>query len=78
MRWQDRKLDLGALGVLRVMTNAYRQDRDYFWEWDAPGDYDVVISERTYSTEAAARRAAVAWLRRALQQASKRVEGGKC
>jgi hypothetical protein len=45
------------------------------WGWYFCTPKATVSSKNLYQTEAAARRAAISWLRRALQQAGKRVEG---
>jgi hypothetical protein len=71
-RWKDGKLDLGALGVLDV-SDGY--SAGWFWELSSRDGRKMLIQGKTaYATQSAARRAAVSWLRRALQQAGKRVE----
>ena len=63
--WTDGKLDLGALGTLRL------HQWSGGWQWYAPNDE---ADPREYATEDAARSAAESWLRRALKQAARRLE----
>ena len=69
-RWTNGKLDLGALGFLGVGTF----DAGAFWEWSYDDVTVIYTDGKPYPTSAAAKRAALAWLRRALKQAGKRVE----
>jgi hypothetical protein len=46
----------------------------WWWEWNAYGTGLAFSLPRHYDTEANARRAAEAWMRKALKQASKRLE----
>ena len=68
-RWKDNRLDLGALGEVRVYNISHDHKPWWVWRWKHDGD------GKPYYTDERARRAAISWLRRALQQASKRVEG---
>lgn len=69
-RWKDDRLDLGALGVLSL------SDLGDGWAWQlvAKNGNDVEVG-RHYPTAARARKAAEAWMRRALKQAGKGLEG---
>ena len=69
-RWTNGRLDLGALGIVEGLDEISPPSRCW-WEWGE------VQSEGYYQTESAARRAAEAWARRAVKQASKRLEVGK-
>ena len=69
-RWTDNRLDLGALGEVYVERKFMCTDL-WCWRWKHDGTGYV------YPTAARARRAAEAWMRRALKQASKRMGGGK-
>jgi hypothetical protein len=73
-RWKDGKLDLGALGALVVTeSTGYAEPR---WWWGICHEKDAYWQQTpSYKTASAAKRAAISWLRRALKQASKRVEG---
>jgi hypothetical protein len=77
-RWKDGKLDLGELGVLWVFGGGVHSC--WYWRYGigrGESIYTRLEKEnfKCHDTEAAAKRAAVSWLRRALQQAGKRVEG---
>ena len=69
-KWVDNRLDLGALGHLSVWQwNSTSWD----WDWTSPGGLMNRCQSRL-PTEVAARRSAESWMRRALKQASKRLE----
>jgi hypothetical protein len=69
-RWtKDGKLDLGRLGKIHVLDATDNAGRMEFWF-----EVEVDHQSRSWRTEAAARRAAVSWLRRALKQAAGRLE----
>ena len=74
-RWKNGKLDLGALGYITSGPTCLGSSKGFNFWW--------IVKDETpyigigYRTEVAARRAAMSWLRRALKQAAKRVEGGK-
>jgi hypothetical protein len=72
-RWEDNRLELGTLGVLRV--DQPRGGGLWWWEFLTSCYCYLPDGEKRWASPSAARRAAVSWLRRALQQASKRVEG---
>jgi len=63
-RWVDNRLDLGALGVLRLEKGPFVGTWQWTWEANPDGAWR--------KTESAARRAALAWLRRALKRAANR------
>jgi hypothetical protein len=67
--WTDNRLDLGALGSANVTPSGV--SRSHFWSWS------ISVTSNDYDSEKAARRAAVAWMRRALRSAEKRLEVGK-
>jgi hypothetical protein len=69
-KWVDGRLDLGALGRIHLFDGEDRTGRTEFWF-----EAEVNHQSRAYRTEDAASRSAIAWLRRALKQASKRLEG---
>ena len=69
-RWtKDGKLDLGALGKLHVLDSNDNAGRAEFWF-----EVEIDYQSRSWRTEVVARRAAIAWMRRALKQAAKRLE----
>jgi hypothetical protein len=72
-RWHGNRLDLGALGEVRVLPGVETEREDFDWELKPPPS----VCGSGYRSEAAARRAAEAWARRAVKQASKRLEVGK-
>jgi hypothetical protein len=65
---QGSQLELGALGWLQLT----KSPKGWSWGYNHKNGYNW--NERIYPDANAARRAAVSWLRRALQQAGKRVE----
>ena len=70
-RWtKDGVLRLGKLGQLYDMTSIDRRGRIQF-----QCELDVPLLSRPFRTEAAARRAAICWLRAALKQATRKLEG---
>ena len=73
-RWRDNRLNLGALGKMLIAVDEVLPDSGFYWRWVVPTDYGAVIS-KMYPTSSRAKRAAESWLRRALKQASKRLEG---
>ena len=66
-KWADdgTRLDLGALGEVTIYSVT---DGECMWRLTS------TIGARGFTSKAAARRDAVAWLRHALKQASKRLE----
>ena len=64
-KWIDNRLDLGALGDVHIYSVT---DGEWMWRLASTG-------ARGFTSEVAARRDAVAWLRRALKQAAKKLEG---
>ena len=70
-RWtKDGKLNLGALGVLEL--HRWSGGWQWYWSWTPDGH---PIDWKEYPSEDAAKRSAVSWLRRALKQAARRLEG---
>jgi hypothetical protein len=74
-RWKDNRLDLGALGGLEVWEYAFVGQRAPTWHWEWNRNGERVECGGRYRSELTARRSAESWLRRALKQAAKRVEG---
>jgi len=70
-RWVDNRLDLGTLGVLLLNHSGVS---GWWWEWNVAQTGVAFSLPKHYDIESAAKRAALAWLRRALKQAGKRVE----
>jgi len=72
-KWKNNMLDLGALGTLEVL-DVYP---DWTWEWVAPngGRQGAEHRKDDYRSPEQAQSAAEFWLRRALKQAARRLEG---
>ena len=71
-RWIGNLLDLGALGSLVVSTSQDYTPRRWWWGI-RHGSVVNWTQVPPYKSAADARRAAIAWLRRALKQAAKRL-----
>jgi len=67
-KWKDGKLDLGALGSVGLggLDGTY-------WLLYGP-DGTITLSSNRFDDDATAKRSAETWLRRALKQASKRLD----
>lgn len=71
--WKNGRLDLGRLGRLEAWRP---MNVGGIWHWDWVLDDRYCAVGHNYGSKAAAERAAVAWMRRAIRQASRRMEGG--
>jgi hypothetical protein len=73
-KWIKGKLNLGRIGKLHVLYDDDSCCRGWFFEWDAAKRYtSIVTGAASFSTEEAAQRAAVRWLRASLQKAARAI-----
>jgi len=70
-RWKDGTLDLGRLGKVRSVGTRY----GWICKWYNMAFTHPFIIASSGKTQDDARVKAISWLRRALKQAAKRVEG---